>query len=146
MNLFNKLFNTPKKTLTVKHGFAVTGTKHYQANFKMVLRRNKQYDLPKSKIKYDVYEYDLIETTNSVRLVEEPMNEYDPNAIRVEFMGSTLGYIKKGATAQVKNLLKQNHKIKIIFYGGNVKGYLDGEFTVLKKDLSCRIEIYTEEV
>ena len=102
MGLFNKIFNIsktdlklkPKNEFTVSHGFPVVGSQHYQENFKVALPRNPKYDLPKSKLKDGIYEYDRI-TTNDVVLMDEPTNEYDPNALMVTYKGLCLGYIKK---------------------------------------------------
>lgn len=148
MGFFSDLFKTNNNNdLTEKHGFSIVGVSNYQDNFKKVLVRNRKYDTPLSKIKEDIYEYNLLETFNNVKLVEEPTNEFDPNAIYLEFKGKKLGYIKKGSTARVRNLLKEDHKIKVIFFGGNVKGIIDGtnQRVLLEKCLSCRIEIYTKK-
>lgn len=153
MGFFSELFkgvnnndiNNVSNNFNVKNGFPVVGVSNYQDNYKKVLIRNKKYDTPLSKITSDIYEYDLLETFDNVSLVEEPTNEFDPNAIYVAYKGVKLGYIKKGSTARVRNLLKKEHKIKIVFFGGNVKGILDTKRVEEKKSLSCRIEIYTRK-
>lgn len=143
-NTKNNNINTVSN-FNVKNGFSVTGVSYYQDNFKKVLVRNNNYDIPLSKVTNDIYEYNLFETFNDVSLIEEPTNEYDTNAIYVSYKGLKLGYIKKGSTARVRNLLKKEHKIKIVFYGGNVKGILGDRKVEEKKSLGCKIEIYTRK-
>lgn len=152
MSFFNKIIELAKSikivdTYNEKHGFSIVGVSNYQENFKKVLIRNSKYDTPLSKVKEDIYEYNLFETFNNVRLIEEPTNEFDHNAIYLQYKGLKLGYIKKGSTTQVRNLLKKDHIIKIIFYGGNVKGidFFTNKKIIQKRTLSCRIEIYTKK-
>lgn len=167
MGLFNKLKKIVKDAveeieqeakLTEKHGFSVTGTKYNQDNIKSVLKRNANYDLTKvqlKKIEGCVYEYEQITTFKDVQVVEEPDNEYDPNAVKVLYKGVCVGYIKKGITSRVKNLLKKPNKIELHLYGGNYKGWdVDGyngdrevkTFMSEKGDIKCKISIYTEPI
>lgn len=53
-----------------------------------------------------LYEYDF--PSKPVELVPEPDNPYDKNAIKVLLKGVCVGYIKKGSTAHIHNLLKNN--------------------------------------
>ena len=53
---------------------------------------------------------------------------------------------KKGSASRVKNLLKQEHKLELKFYGGNYKGFIEDEYINEKDDLKCRLTIYTKEV
>jgi hypothetical protein len=69
-----------------------------------------------------------------VDLVREPTNEYDPDAIRVEVDGNTVGYVAnssytlidraKSAT-DIKNIVKEDQKAEILFV------YID-EYTIAK--------------
>ena len=69
-----------------------------------------------------------------VDLVREPTNEYDPDAIRVEIDGNTVGYVAnssytlidraKSAT-DIKNIVKEDQKAEILFV------YID-EYTIAK--------------
>ena len=137
-----KEIKSEQKNYAYKQGFSVAGASDYQDNFKKVLKRNKNYDKATRRIQEDVYEYDLFETYDNVELIEEPTNPYDPNAIQVVYKGVLLGYIKRGSTSRVRNIIKNDYIIKITFFGGNVKGWLDDQYLEEKKKLNCRITIF----
>lgn len=63
--------------------------------------------------------YQLIFSPESVELIEEPDNEYDPNAVKVVIDGIHVGYIKKGSCSHIKKLIKEN---KIIEITGEILG------------------------
>jgi hypothetical protein len=44
---------------------------------------------------------DKIEPGANLQLVQEPTNQYDPNAVRIEFMNFMLGYVPKKFSAMV---------------------------------------------
>lgn len=87
------------------------------------------------------YEYN----TTPLELVPEPENEYDPNAIKVMVNGTKVGYIKKGSTSHVKNLLASpdfsGKSIEI--YGGKYKQICDDEIETDEMDIRADLEIYT---
>ena len=69
-------------------------------------------------------EYQYIFPANSdLAFVDEPNNELDPKALRVEADGTTVGYIKKGSTTRVRNLLKSPNfdHADIFISGGKFK-------------------------
>lgn len=82
------------------------------------------------------YAHQKIPLTTGVKvdLVREPTNEHDPDAIRVEVDGNTVGYVAnssytlidraKSAT-DIKNIVKENQRAEILFV------YLD-EYTVAR--------------
>ena len=73
------------------------------------------------------YEFDPVH----VELIPEPDNPYDPKAIKVVIDGVHVGYIKKGSTSRVRNLLKAGGKVSAEIKGGPYKvllyRYEDGE-------------------
>ena len=138
----SKEIKNEQKTYECKQGFSVVWASNYQDNFKKVLTRNKNYDIATRRIKEDVYEYYLFSTYDDVELIEEPTNPYDPKAIKVVYKGLLLGYIKKGSTSRVRNIMKNDYIIKINFYGGNVKGWLADRYIEEKKILNCKITIF----
>lgn len=89
--------------------FMVAGASYHTDNIEKILYENDDYNLPKSELmeiygtseKIFKYYADAV-----VKLVPEPDNEYDPNAIRVEADGMLIGYIKKTETAKAKELLE----------------------------------------
>lgn len=76
-----------------------------------------------------IYKYEFFPVR--VELIPEPDNPYDPNAIKVVIDNVQVGYIKKGSTARVKNLLKAGGKVTAEIKGGPYKvllyRYEDGE-------------------
>lgn len=113
-------------TLTAKR-FHVTGLSHYLQAVQSVGYENPDYDLSKSElidngqINERIYrtEFEPIHT----ELVPEPNNAYDPNAVKVIVDGNHIGYIKKGACAQVRNILAKRkvEKISCQMHGGPYK-------------------------
>ena len=108
--------------------FEVMGVSHYVDKFFEALSyENGDYDLSKKEIKEEfedgdkIYRYEF--SAKEAKLIPEPDNEYDPNAIRVEADGFTIGHIKKTETAKVKELLSAEdlYKIEIKISGGDYK-------------------------
>lgn len=81
---------------------------------------NKEYnysdaqliDLGRSK----VYRYHFI--IKSVKLVPEPKNKVDKNAIMVVVNGRKIGYVPQDKTSLVKDMMKHRHKLFIELHGG----------------------------
>lgn len=92
--------------------FKVAGTQYYQKNLLSLAELNPDFNMRKSEIlEYfedgdQIFKYEFPEYLE-VSLVDEPENEYDANAIRVELNGVKVGHIKQGRTARVRNLLKE---------------------------------------
>lgn len=108
--------------------FEVAGVSHYVDKFFETLSyENGDYDLSKKEIKEEyedgdrIYRYEF--AVKDVKLIPEPDNEHDPNAIRVEADGFTIGYIKKTETAKVKELLSAEdlYKVELRISGGDYK-------------------------
>lgn len=105
----------------------VAGTSYRQNEIKSLGIENSDYSLTKKEIEElyldddRIYEFDF--TVNKVELIEEPTNEYDPNAIKVVIDDVHVGYIKKGSCSHVKKLMREN-KIKNLeadIHGGKYK-------------------------
>ena len=103
--------------------FIVAGTSFCKNAIESIAPEKLLWDLTASEMKEEFedgdklfrYESDLGEAT----LIPEPENEYDPNAIRVEIKGKKVGYIKKGSTSEVRNLLaKGDYYIQAELFGG----------------------------
>lgn len=109
-----------------KH-FEVAGTQHYLKELLEIVSENPDFDERKSFYAENYFDGDRIykyeETTfENVELIDEPENEYDPKAIRVEIDGVKVGYVKKGSTSEIRNLLKNpNIKVTADFHGGPYK-------------------------
>lgn len=110
---------------------------------------NDDYSLSKRELLEEysdgdkIFKYEF--NTTPLELVPEPENEYDPNAIKVMVNGTKVGYIKKGSTSHVKNLLASpdfsGKSIEI--YGGKYKQICDEEIETDEMDIRADLEIYT---
>lgn len=88
---------------------------------------NPDYDMSKREIidagmeEERIYQYTF--PTGPVELVDEPDNEYDPNAIKVLVAGQHIGYIKRGSTGRVHNLQRAGRVLGVTaeIYGGKYK-------------------------
>lgn len=127
---------TPKPTETVervKYTFKVAGISFRTDAIEDMLKEDGDYYESKSYLRenYDdgdrIWQY-LSEYRDDVALVDEPENKYDPNAIRVEVGGVHIGYVKKGSTSRVRNLLKKDDvRVKIDIGGGPYKELYEDE-------------------
>lgn len=115
------------KTHLTKEKLHVAGTSYRQKEIKSLGTENYDYSLSKKEIEEiylesdRIYELDFI--VNKVELIEEPTNEYDPNAIKVVVDDVHVGYIKKGSCSHVKKLMRENkiQKLEVDIHGGKYK-------------------------
>lgn len=136
------LFGKRKKSTTtisprprVSEVMKVAGTSHHQNEIQNLGYDNDDYDLSKKELMEDyedekVYrlQFDVI-----AKLVPEPDNKHDHNAIRVEADDVLIGYVPKNKTQRVRELLadKAFHHISLDIFGGPYKLAEDG---IIEKD------------
>ena len=113
----------------------VAGITNYVDNLMGIAFENSDYTLSNSEIKesysvgdkIDKYDFDF----RVARLVEEPDNPVDPNAIRVELDGVLIGYVKSGSCSEIRNKMhSDNYKgiiITELHYGDYKEVYEDDE-------------------
>lgn len=92
------------QTETVK----VVGTSFRTENILHFAEENEGYSASKRERVEDDDEgrqYQYTFSPKTVELVDEPDNPHDPNAIRVDFDGLTVGYIGKGDQQRVRDIL-----------------------------------------
>ena len=109
----------------------VSGTSYHQEDIRSLGVENDDYHLPKKELleQYEgeyVYALDFYPDT---KLVPEPTNEYDPNAIRVECEGVLIGYVPKNKTKHIRELMDSQrlHFVSAEIEGGRYKYPDDGE-------------------
>lgn len=132
-----------EKSNTEKHN--VAGTSFYQKDIASLKVSNEDFCLTKSEIidlymqDEKIYRYSFY--PEDVRLIEEPENEYDSNAIKVVIDNIHVGYIKKESCLHIKELIKTN---KIRHITADIHG---GEYKILVSDYDIEKdkEIYTME-
>lgn len=114
--------------------FKVKGISHYYDEFfKKFAQENEDFKLTNKELKEDfqdgdkVYKYEY--TFSEVKLVPEPDNKYDPNAVRVEVDGCLIGYIDKVKTGRVKELLADPNfrRVELEIGGGDYKYIYEDE-------------------
>lgn len=120
----------------------ITGVAYHQEEIESLGYETADYDMTKKEIHdsgYEnerLYEYDF--SPKKVELIEEPENEYDPNAIKVIIDGVHVGYIKKGSCSHIKKLL---HSGKIKELSANIGG---GRYKILEVDDDDYASIHKE--
>lgn len=105
----------------------VAGTSYHLDAIMELAQENPDYDLTKREIIDNgltderIYQYTF--TDGPVELVDDPDNEYDPNAIKVLVAGQHIGYIKRGSTGRVHNLQRAGRVLGVTaeIYGGKYK-------------------------
>ena len=113
--------------------FKVTGMEHYLDNLMKFERDNSDYNESKKYLADTYFPGDRIFEKEffyaKASLVPEPENEYDPNAIYVALDGVKIGYIKKGACAEVRNLMNDPNfgGVTVDVVGGKYKRIYDDE-------------------
>lgn len=127
------------------HDFHVSGFDYYQDALSEFLEdENEDYKLPKSQFLEEVfercYQYDV--EYYPADLVDEPENEYDPNAIAVYVEGERIGYIAKRDQAAVKAL--DPDRIEAEIYGGKYKEPDDEEILTGSTPYKAMLHIYTK--
>ena len=127
------------------HDFRVAGFDYNQDVLADLLEdENEDYKLPKSKFLEEVfercYQYDV--EFYPAELVDEPDNEYDPNAIAVYVEDERIGYIAKRDQAAVRAL--DPDRIEAEIYGGKYKEPDDDEILTGSTPYKAMLHIYTK--
>lgn len=137
--------DVPKKKLH-KEDFFVVGVRYYRKNIRKLACANKDYNLKVSNLLeqklYKVYKYTYI--NKPVKLVPEPTNPHDKNAVAVYIAGELVGYISSDENIHVLNILK-NGDIKYItssITGGDYKTVnLNGDVSKCSKNININVRI-----
>lgn len=127
--------------------FRATGMSHYKKAFKEIATENDDYRLTKKQMLEEyfdgdkIYKYDF--SFCDVKLVPEPDNEFDPNAIAVIADGQKIAYIKRNDCKKVKALLDSPHfaYIEAEINGGNYKEIDDEDIFTDTQDYYVHIDI-----
>ena len=115
----------PKKQTS----FFVVGTQHYnlqeKVNEHIKSHKRKTYQTSTSVREViedygQIYKYSPM-TSKRVKLIPEPENEYDNNAIAVHFRNTKIGHIKSSDTELVKKYLDDDKSYKAKILGGPFK-------------------------
>lgn len=103
--------------------FHVAGTSYREDAILSLAEENDDYNLSKKELIDDGMEderiYKYYFPAMQSKLVPEPDNPHDPNAIKVLVNGVHIGYVKAGSCSHVKNLLASG---KVSSYGVDIVG------------------------
>ena len=138
---------------TSEKTYRVAGITHYMDNLMNLAVENEDYNMSKKEIVDSfmygerIWKYGF--TTLNTKLVPEPDNAYDKNAIKVIVDGEHIGYIKSGSCAHIHKLLSNNAVVDIeSTIGGGPYKYVeeddDGDSYTMEKDespYSCKLTI-----
>lgn len=108
----------------MEYNYYVAGTSYREANLERMLSRNPDFDASKSYILDHYGEDDYIYRyhryyTSDIKFTPEPTNPHDPNAIRIDVDGNFVGYVKRGSTGRIRNLLNTpGVSVRAEVYGG----------------------------
>lgn len=89
----------------------------------------------------NIYEVDVYDWCD-IKLIPEPDNKHDPNAIKVVSDFGMLGYVPADETKKVKGIIEKEHDLQWKIIGGKYKYYDDAEDKVRTKTLTYGVEIY----
>lgn len=108
----------------MEYNYYVAGTSYREENLERMLSRNPDFDAPKSYLLDHYGEGDYIYRyhryyTSDIKFTPEPTNPHDPKAIRIDVDGNFVGYVKRGSTGRIRNLLKTpGASVRAEVYGG----------------------------
>lgn len=133
-----------------KERIKVAGTSFRQENIKALGEHNDDFDLTKRELResFEGEKVFELEFDPVVKLVPEPENEHDKNAIRVEADGTLIGYVPKGKTKLVRELLESGrvHFVDVEITGGKYKRVdSDGDLDRGEYDFSAALVLKVEE-
>lgn len=148
--------NVVQKPLPVQIGKCeVVGESFYKDDIQSLCKINKDYYWPKELLYQKfvegdkVYKYEIIDT--QAKLIPEPSNPYDKNAIRVEICGKMIGHIPKEQTQEVAELMNaEGFHVKATVAGGPFKEIIETEekslsYTSKDFDFSVRLKFFSSK-
>ena len=136
--------STPRQLKTEE--FLVVGINYYEKNLKKLAVSNKDWKSRTSTLVKDgksgtnIFRYDFI--NKPVKLVPEPKNKNDKNAVQVIIAGELVGYISREENIHVKNILSKN-EVKYIssFISGGEYKVVSENNDVYKSEYSIKITV-----
>ena len=132
---------------------SVVGESHYKENIAGLGVASRTYFVPVERLYGSYTEGDVLYKYNfdpmPAELVAEPDNPHDANAIRVDIFGETVGYIPRGDTARVRELLSDDPEVEAIITAGPNKLIRDAggvlDYEQRDYDFSVRLCFYSAE-
>lgn len=142
-DFFKKKEEPAPRTLKTEEFLAV-GVNYYEYNIKKLAVSNKDWKsrcstiVKEGKAGTKIFRYDFI--NKPVKLVPEPKNKHDKNAVQIIIAGELVGYISQDKNVHVKNILTQ-HEVK--FVSSFISG---GEYKVVSENGDMRKDEHSLKV
>ena len=132
------------------YDFKVSGTSFRKENFYDILSEDYFWDMTKGElvelgmIDEPIYKYE--NGGGEAKLIPEPDNQYDPDAIAVYVDDTHVGYVPSKKCAKVKRLLDSGTIVYAFaeIYGGPFKIIRendDGKYTISRKDHDFGVQV-----
>lgn len=126
--------------------FRAVGVHYYADNIKNLATSNPAWKstakqlLNDGKVNKKVFRYNFL--NKPVKLIPEPENSHDENAILVQIAGKKVGYISRDENIHVKELLDR-HEIKYIssFISGGEYKYANENGDLVHDELGITIDV-----
>lgn len=145
LDVIKSKLNPEPRTLKTEE-FTVVGLSYYEENIMKLATSNKEY---KNKAKTiiengntgkKIFQYNFI--NKPVKLIPEPKNPHDKNAVQVIIAGELVGYIPKEDNKHIKDILSK-HEIKYIssFISGGKYKIVSLNEDIYKDEYNIRINI-----
>ena len=121
----------PKRTLK-EEDFRAEGVYYYEDNIRKLACPNPEWKKSAAKIVEEgntgkrIFKHNYV--NRPVKLLEQPGNPNDPNAVAVIIAGELVGYIGRDDNAKVRDIL---HNREIIYISGFIGG---GDYKVIGDD------------
>ena len=122
----------PQRRILTEEDFFAAGVSYYNSNINKLACPNPDWKKRASTIVKEgkagkrIFRYNYV--NRPVKLIEEPNNPNDPNAVAVMFAGEIVGYISRMDNVKVKNILANR---EIISLSGFISG---GDYKVVLED------------
>lgn len=144
---------TIKKSLSDKQNrslkvetFRVAGSHYYTDSISKLAtanptwRSSAKHLIAEGKVNKKVFRYNYI--NKPVKLIPEPDNAHDGNAVMIQIAGEKVGYISREENVHVKELLEK-HEIKYVssFIGGGEYKYANESGDLVHDELAITIDI-----
>ena len=142
--LKNMISKEPQDVTTLKT-FRVSGVSYHTKDVMKLARASQEWKMSDKEIAekfpgQKIYKYTFINTP--VRLVPEPKNTHDKNAVMVMIKNCHVGYVPKEQALEVKKILIQNIKVSAEISGGEYKVVsLNGDAVTITDHVSIKITI-----
>lgn len=126
--------------------FHAVGVSHYENNIRKLTCSNPEWKQTTAQIRSSgkvgkrIFKHNYI--NKPVKLIIEPNNPHDPNAVAVIIAGELVGYISTEDNIHVKEIL-QKHEIKSLsgFIGGGEYKTVTDDGHVIKDEVSFSVNV-----